>query len=297
MAGGLAGDAAIGGVATPLLLVLAAAALTVAGATLRWGRRRGRHLAGGVAQRRRRREVSVGTYRLAHMTAFRYSPSRDALVLRGVGHRIGPVLRLPRALAPLPPPLQVSATNAALTVDLACLPLPAPQHGRVWQLTAVDVDAGFTWAELTRPRGAPPRVEQAHALLERIAAQLAGRGLRLAAVVVQPGSTHRHTLVAAAEAAGVELRFGLTADDGRPLAAQRHERLVAEHWEQALATPGAPPLDALERLLQQWVDAGNMARIGPSGDQPSPAQRLVGTSSRPADPTARDPMRPSPYGG
>lgn len=45
-------------------------------------------------QPRRRRGVGPTTYRLARLCGFRYSAWRDALVLRGVGERIGPVLKV-----------------------------------------------------------------------------------------------------------------------------------------------------------------------------------------------------------
>ncbi|MDW5597672.1 hypothetical protein VSS74_25195 [Conexibacter stalactiti] len=45
-------------------------------------------------QPRRRRRVGPTTYRLARLLGFRYSAWRDALVLRGVGERFGPVLKL-----------------------------------------------------------------------------------------------------------------------------------------------------------------------------------------------------------
>lgn len=50
------------------------------------------------AQARPRREVSPGLIRLL-APLFRYSAGRDAYVLRGVGNRVGPVLRPDRARA------------------------------------------------------------------------------------------------------------------------------------------------------------------------------------------------------
>jgi hypothetical protein len=43
-------------------------------------------------EQRRRRRVSTPVL-MALRLAFRYSPSREAYVLRGVGNRVGPVLK------------------------------------------------------------------------------------------------------------------------------------------------------------------------------------------------------------
>ena len=42
---------------------------------------------------RRRLQVSSRVLRLARLVGFRHDPSRDAYILRGIGHRAGPVLR------------------------------------------------------------------------------------------------------------------------------------------------------------------------------------------------------------
>lgn len=277
-------DASAGpSVSRSLLLLLAAAALVATAGAVWQERGSPRALAHGRVARRPRREVGTTAYRVARRLGFRYSHSRDALVLRGVGNSIGPVLRLRTDPAlPVAPRPRPSTGPSRRTVDLVCLPLPATQHGRLWQLTAVDVDSGYTWAELTRPRGAAPSPEQTLAFVQRIAAQLAGRSLQLDAIVVQPGSAHRRALSTAVELADVRLARGLP--DGRraPAAARRHQELVRERWERVLFQGGAPPLDLLERQLQQWIaidneTAGNVPlAAGEGAAELSPSAALGG---------------------
>jgi hypothetical protein len=243
----------------PLLLLIAAAALVATAGAIWQERGSPRALAHGRVVRRRRREVGATTYQAARRAGFRYSDSRDALVLRGVGNSVGPVLRLRGGQAPTPiaRPERNAPGRRERLVDLVCLPLPDTTQGRLWQLTAVDVDTRFTWAELTRPRGAAPSPEQALAFMRRVAAHLGGRGLRLDAVVVQAGSTHRRVLATAVELADVRLLRALPGPRRHPIAAQRHQEIVTAHWDHVLASTGAPPLDLLERQLQRWVALDN----------------------------------------
>lgn len=262
----------------PMLLVLAAAALVATAGAIWQERGSPRAVAHGRVVRRPRREVGAGAYRVARRLGFRYSRSRDALVLRAVGNTFGPVLRRRTVHAPLPlaSPPPASPGRPARLVDLVCLPLPSPQHGRLWQLTAVDVDSRYTWAELTRPRGAAPSPEQALAFVQRIAAHLGGRGLGLDAVVVQAGSTHRRTLATAVELGDVQLLRALPGPRRHPIAAQRHHEISSVHWDHALAASGAPPLDLLERQLQRWIAADNETARDTAHDGLSPTAALGG---------------------
>lgn len=210
---------------------------------------------------RPRRTVSPQVYAAASRLGFRYSASRDALVLRGVGRRRGPVLKLAEApAAPASAPLlaQDPAIGARRVVDVVCMPVRHLRRAQpLWQLTAVDVDARFVWSELAPPReeGPPPRMTAT--FMRRIKRDLERRGLRLDAIVVGPDSDHRGPLLAAAHDSGTQMMKPPARMRQERIAAQTHARILSTFWRHAVAPDATPSLSELRRGLRSWVNAHN----------------------------------------
>ncbi len=221
---------------------------------------------------RRRRTVGPHAYALARRCGFRPSYLRNALVLRGVGHRWGPVLRLrddvrhrpagltivPRSPVgddDLPAPTRSAASRdeAARTIDVVCMPLPRPHRAhRLWQLTAVELESGFVWAELTRTRGEPPLPRLAARFVRDVRQDLEARGLRLGAVVVRSGGTQRWPQLGANECP-VPLRRRPPGTTRERLAANMHERILDSFWDELFAQDEIGSLAALRHELDGWI--------------------------------------------
>jgi hypothetical protein len=197
---------------------------------------------------------------------------RDALVLRGVGHRWGPVLRLrDDARTPLSglviaaddaaSPAQLTATARepdadARTVDVVCMPLPRPHRAqRLWQLTAVELESRRVWVELTRTRGEPPQPQLAARFVREIGKDLAERGERLDAIVVRSGGTQRWPQIGAE--AGVPLQRLPPGARHERLAANMHARMLGSFWHDVFARDEVGSLDALRRGLEEWTRRSN----------------------------------------
>lgn len=214
---------------------------------------------------RRRRTVGPRRYALARRCGFRYSYVRDALVLRGVGRRWGPVLRLrDDARVPLAglvvaeppaaaPPEEVAS---ARTVDVVCMPLPRPHRAqRLWQLTAVELESRRVWVELTCTRGEPPQPQLAARFVREIGNDLAQRGERLDAIVVRSGGTQRWPQIGAE--AGVPLQRLPPGTRHERLAANMHARMLGSFWHDVFARDEVGSLDALRRGLEEWTRRSN----------------------------------------
>lgn len=220
---------------------------------------------------------------------------RDALVLRGVGRRWGPVLCLrdgARTREPPPADLPGSAAagdstsgepgatadaarrpalavteplrlperredDSARTIDVVCMPLPRPHRAhRLWQLTAVEAESRLVWTELTRTRGEPPLPQLASRFVRDIRKDLEARGLRLAAIVVRSGGTQRWPQVAATEGS-VPLRRLPPGMRHERLAANMHARALGSFWNDVFARDEIGSLDALRRGLDEWTKRRN----------------------------------------
>ncbi|ADB49711.1 hypothetical protein [Conexibacter woesei] len=268
---------------------------------------------------RPRRSVGPTVYRVAQLLGFRHSRSRDALVLSVAQGRYGPVLRLrddgagtangivaravrapsptrpparpvprpvPVALdaAPLPSPALVAPSPTRRIVDVAVLPLPPlPGAKELWQLTAVDVETRFVWADVARASASgEPAPERATRFVRRVADELEARGLRLDAIVVRPGSTGRHPLFHDGAADGVRLLRIVPGPRRGRIAARMHARAVAGYWRPALGAGDRRPLPTLRRGLQTWAEEYNDAAPANAADgRPAPAEALRALAADP----------------
>lgn len=247
---------------------------------------------------RPRRDVGPHVYRTAQLLGFRHSRSRDALVLRVADGRYGPVLRLRdehrstladevaaaparRAAsvafdaAPLPAP--APRPRSRRIVDVAVLPLPPlPGAQALWQLTAVDVDARFVWADIARATAAgEPAPDSATSFVRRVAGDLEARGLQLDAIVVRPGSTGRHVLFHDGAADGVRLLQIVPGPRRGRIAARMHARAVAGYWRSVLGTGERRSLSTLRRGLRAWVETYNETAPANAADgRQAPAEAL-----------------------
>ncbi len=267
-----------GGTVWPLVAV----PLLVALAMLGWGSQRFSRQDGYWVRTRPRRRWRVGPRgeRLAQTLGFRYSYSRNALVLPVRGGHFGPVLKLQTAIEPrhrsapdwLGTTRGATATRSSVwpeirlirrappssewprsTVDVACLPHPYAHPG-IWQLTAVDLRTGYTWATLARRRSGRPTAQQIATFVRGVADDLADADQRLGTLVVHdppPALLERDALPS-----GVLL---LAPEDStaRPqLAAAVHQLLFEHHRRAAQISPTAS-FPVLQRQLERWVAAHN----------------------------------------
>ncbi|MDO8186364.1 hypothetical protein Q5424_18755 [Conexibacter sp. JD483] len=253
---------------------------------------------------RRRRVVGRRRYALARRCGFRYSYQRDALVLRGVGQRWGPVLRLreehaadvpapadravaghrsspaaagaataplgrrPLALAgPLTLP-EHTRDERARSVDVVCIPLPRPHRTqRLWQLTAVELDSRFVWVELTRTRGEPPQPRLAARFVRDIGRDLEARGLRLDAIVVRSGGAQRWPQLGTVDGS-VRLQRLPPGNQHERLAANMHARILRSFWHDVFAREQLDSLDALRSGLGEWARRRNAKTLTAEPPQP-----------------------------
>ena len=223
---------------------------------------------------RPRRLVSRRVYSLALLCGFRYSYGRDALVLRFVGRRWGPVLqqldppRDPRVAAVTPPAI-------ARVIDVTCQQLPHTHRAQqLWQLTAIDLDARYIWVELKRTRGAAPSQQDAAGFIRRIVADLTTRRLRLGAVVVRGDGAPHQALFDAAASSGVRLLHAPPSQRREHVADQAHRRILTTYWRHAVPNDDGRSLGALRRGLRSWVDAYNLTAPPDSAGAPAPATAL-----------------------
>ncbi|MCW2951909.1 MAG: hypothetical protein JWQ48_1079 [Conexibacter sp.] len=217
---------------------------------------------------RPRHTLGPNAYWLATKVGFRLSAHRNALVLRGIGGRHGPVLLLrgapipprPAGREPAPAP-RWTARRAGVALDVACLPLPHMPLGRpIWQLTAVEAHTAWAWANLVAPKGGRPSVAQIDAFVARIGAALVERGEHLAAVTVQVGSALPSAALRSLRAAGVEVRRTQAPSVERSAVAL-HNRFLRRHWQPRSEDPAAWELLTLERELQGWIRARNLEAL------------------------------------
>lgn len=261
---------------------LAAVPVLVALAMLGWGSQRFTRKDGYWVRTRPRRRWTIGprVHRVAQAVGFRYSHARDALVLRVRGGNFGPVLKLqstihaaarpePERIGMVPdvtparpwirPAVRVigdarhTPVPTRSTVDVACLPHPYSPPG-IWQLTAVELHSGFTWAKLVQRRSGRPTAQQIAAFLRAVADDLAAADRRLATLVMHdPPPLLFEPDVLPSDV--MLLAPAKTAGRSRPAAAV-HELLFQHHRRAALLAPTASFV-VLQRQLQRWVAAHN----------------------------------------
>jgi transposase InsO family protein len=132
--------------------------------------------------------------------------------------------------------LEVSRPGELVQMDCFYVGRLQGTKGAVWQYTAIDVGSAYCWAELRAGAVKHPDSRWTSALARRVAADLAARGWRLAAVLTDHGS----------EFAG---RFTTTINDldaehrrivaGRPqtngCVEPVHETILEECWKPAFA--------------------------------------------------------------
>lgn len=261
---------------------LAAVPVLVALAMLGWGSQRFTRRDGYWVRTRPRRRWTIGprAHRVAQALGFRYSHARDALVPGVRGGRFGPVLKLQSTIQARPRPAPGKSdtergaipvrpsfrstvhivTDARLsqrwprsTVDVACLPHPYSPPG-IWQLTAVELRTGFTWAKLVRRRSGRPTAQQIAAFVREVADDLVAADRRLTTLVMRdppPLLFERDVLPPDILLLAPER----TAARSRPAAAV-HEQLFEHHRRAALVAPAASFV-VLQRQLQRWVAAHN----------------------------------------
>ena len=271
-------DGADGATMWPLLAVPVLVALAVLG----WGSQRFTRRDGYWVRTRPRRRWTIGPrgHRIAQALGFRYSEARDALVPGVRGGHFGPVLKpqvttkaIPRAApdrigptrdatrvpSSIRPSVRVVGRGRGAPdwphsmVDVACLPHPYA-HPEVWQLTAIELHSGFTWAKLVRRRGGRPTAQQIAAFVRAVADDLADADRHLATLVMHdppPLLFERDVLPSDV----VVLAPEETAARPQPAAAV-HELLFEHHRRAALLGPDAS-FPVLQRQLQRWVAAHN----------------------------------------
>ncbi len=229
---------------------------------------------------RPRRRIPRALYWLARHTGFyRYSAYRNALILRFVGDRHGPVLvrrgddRPARVTAPTAPvvpapraaretpPARPRRNRVGVTLDLACLPLPHMPNGRpIWQLTGVESHTTFSWANLVAPKAGRPSVSQIDAFVARIGAAMAERGEQLTAVTIQVGSALPSAALRSLQSAGIDVRRRETLPPERSAVAL-HSLFLRRHWQARSEEPSDWDLMTLERELQGWVRDRNLEAL------------------------------------
>jgi hypothetical protein len=217
---------------------------------------------------RPRRTLGPKAYWLASKTGFRFSYHRNALVLRGIGGRHGPVLLLRGAAVP---PLSTDSARApaprwmthgrGVALDLACLPLPHLPQGRpVWQLTGVERHSACAWANLVAPEHGRPSVVQIDGFVAGVAAAMAERGEQLTAVSVQIGSGVPAAALPSLHASGIQVRPTQPQLPGRSAVAL-HGRFVRRHWGPRSEEADDWALPTLEHELQGWIRARNLEAL------------------------------------
>jgi hypothetical protein len=217
---------------------------------------------------RPRRTVGPKVYWLATKTGFRFSYHRNALVLRGIGGRHGPVLLLRGAPVPAPPagrertPAQRwTRQRVGVALDLACLPLPHMPQGRpIWQLTGVEQHTACAWANLVAPKHGRPSVAQIDAFVARIGAVMAERGEQLTTVTVQVGCALPSAALRSLQAAGIQVRRAPLQDPDRSAVAL-HGLVLRSIWSPRSEEPDEWELSTLERELQGWIRARNLEAL------------------------------------
>ena len=169
----------------------------------------------------------------------------------------------PEPERPLPEARHVAVDHPGELVGFDCFHVGrlSGTAGRVWQYTAIDLATSVVWAELhTTPLN--PSARNTSALARRVAADLAGHGWRLEAVLTDNGSEFRsHEFGATVRELGAGQRF---IHPGRPTtngAVERVQRTILEEcWRPSFARSLVPKLGGLARDLEAYLRFYNEER-------------------------------------
>ncbi len=157
--------------------------------------------------------------------------------------------------------LDVDHPGQLVQMDCFCVGRLSGTRGVVWQYTAIDVASAYTWAELwVTPKNPSPRWTSE--LAKRVAADLAGRGWRLEAVMTDHGAEFKSSdfdaALARVGARHVFIRSGRPQTNG---CVERVQGTILEEcWKPASARYLIPKQIGLRHDLDRYLRYYNTDR-------------------------------------
>jgi transposase InsO family protein len=191
------------------------------------------------------------------------------LVRHGLNTRAKRLALVAGHRAPFEPPrepepeLHIDTTRPGGLVGLDCF-FVGRLHGSkgpVWQITAIDTDSSFAWAELVVCPPSGPTVEHTSALARRVAAELQRAGWRLERVLTDNGNEFGCREFASRLPAGVahtRIRSGRPQTNGH--VERLHRTILEECWRPAFARYLQVRFTGLQRDLAHYLHDYNYDR-------------------------------------
>jgi transposase InsO family protein len=151
--------------------------------------------------------------------------------------------------------------------------------GTVWQLTAIDVAASYSWAELVACPSGQPGADQTSRLARRVAADLQQAGWRLERVLSDNGMEFRGAFtdtLAALGARQTRIHAGRPQTNGA--VESLHNTILEECWRPAFARFLYLRFQGLQRELERYLSYYNFdrAHTGPLTRGRIPADIVYG---------------------